>query len=108
MFWDAYEDDPIYLLSITRTFWANFSLSFPRKKIVMGKKDRCVMFGCNNDHLFPEKYTVSSLFAPKVCLNTKRVPPGHPIIPFKSNKFNVAAISVKRSIVYTSNVLYKC
>ena len=26
--------------------------------IVMGKKDPCAVFGCNNDRLFPEKYTV--------------------------------------------------
>ena len=24
----------------------------------MGKKDPCSLFGCNNDRLFPEKYTV--------------------------------------------------
>ena len=24
----------------------------------MGKKDRCALFGCNNDHRFPEKYMV--------------------------------------------------
>ena len=24
----------------------------------MGKKDPCVMFGCNNDRLFAEKYTL--------------------------------------------------
>jgi len=24
----------------------------------MEKKDRCTVFGCNNDHLFPEKYKV--------------------------------------------------
>ena len=24
----------------------------------MGKKDPCAVFGCNHDHLFPEKYTV--------------------------------------------------
>ena len=24
----------------------------------MGKKDACAVFGCNNDRLFPEKYTV--------------------------------------------------
>ena len=29
----------------TRTFRANFWLSSPRKKIVMGKKDRCAVFG---------------------------------------------------------------
>ena len=30
---------------------------------------------------------------------TERVPPGHPIILLKSNKFNMAAVSVKRSIL---------
>ena len=45
-----------------RAFRANFSLSFPRKKIVMGKKDRCAVFGGNNDRLFPKKYT---LFLPE-------------------------------------------
>ena len=48
----------------------------------MGKKDRCTVFGCDNDHLF-----------------TERVPPVHPIILLKSNKFNMAAESVKRSII---------
>ena len=31
-------------------------------------------------------------------VNTGRVLPGHPIIFLKSNKFNMAAISVKRSL----------
>ena len=65
----------------------------------MGKKDRCGVFGCNNDHLFPEKQTVTfSFFSRKARVNTERVPPGHPIILLKFNKFNMAAISVKRSI----------
>ena len=33
------------------------------------------MFGCNNDHLFPEKYKVKSLFAQNAGVNTERVPP---------------------------------
>ena len=49
----------------TRAFRANFWLSSPRKKIVMGKKDRCAVIGCNNDRLFPEKYTVKFSFCPK-------------------------------------------
>ena len=61
----------------------------------MGKKDRCAVFGCNNEHLFPKKYTVKFLFLP---VNTERVPPGHPIILLKSNKFNLAAVLVERSI----------
>ena len=57
------------------------------------------MFGCNNDRLFPEKYTVKDHIS-----NTERVqrilpiPPGHPIILVKSNQFNMAAVSIKRSI----------
>ena len=56
------------------------------------------MFGCNNDRLFPEKYTLKFSFCPKsACIkNTERVRPGHPIILLKSNKFNMAAVSVKR------------
>ena len=40
----------------------------------------------------------------KACVNTERVyrimlmPPGHPIILLKSNKFNMASVSVKRFI----------
>ena len=45
------------------------------------------------------KYTLSSLFAQKPRVNTERVPPGHPIILLKSIKFNMAAVSVKRSIM---------
>ena len=59
----------------------------------MGKKDRCAVFGCNNDRLFPKKYTVkySKYTVKDHTSNTKRVkrivlmPPGHPIIPLKSN-----------------------
>ena len=47
----------------------------------MGKKDRCAVFGCNNDRLFPEKYTVKFSFCPK-----------------SARKYNMAAVSVKRSI----------
>ena len=68
----------------------------------MGKKDRCAVFGCNNDILvitfFSRNIQRSSLFARKARVNTERVPPGHPIILLKSNKFNMAAVSVKRSI----------
>ena len=64
----------------------------------MGEKDRCAVFGCNKDRLLPEKYTLKFSFARKARVNTKRVPPGHPIILLKSNKFNMAAVSVKRSI----------
>ena len=67
----------------------------------MGKKDRCVVFESNNDHLFPEKYTLKFSFAKKARVNAQRVPPGHTIILLKSNKFNMAAVSIKRSIAFT-------
>ena len=49
----------------TRAFRANFSSRSPKKKIVMGEKDRCAVFGFNNDLLFPEKYIVKFSFCPK-------------------------------------------
>ena len=79
---------------ITMHMYARFSGQFffkKKKKVVMRKKDPCAVFGCNNDRLF-------SLFARKARVNTERVPAVHPIILLKSNKFNMAAVSVKRSI----------
>ena len=35
------------------------------------------------------------------------MPPGHPIILLKSNLFNMAAVSVKRSIVYQGSASLK-
>ena len=49
---------------------------------------------------FPRNIHLSSLFAQKERLNTERVSLGHPIILLKSNKFNMAAALVKRSINY--------
>ena len=46
----------------------------------------------------PRNIQRSSLFARKVGINTERVPPGHPTILLKSNKLNMATVSVKRSI----------
>ena len=51
----------------TRAFRANFSLNFPRKDY-NSKKDRCAVFGCNNDRLFAEKYTLKLSF----CLKSAR------------------------------------
>ena len=80
-----------------------FFLSFPRKRLLGEKKNRCAVFGCNNDILvitfFSRNIQRSSLFARKARVNTERVPPGHPIILLKSNKFNMAAVSVKRPII---------
>ena len=46
-------------------FWDQFFFKFTLKKIAMGKKDRCAVFGCNNDHLYAEKYTLKFSFCPK-------------------------------------------
>ena len=43
-------------------------------------------------------------FFPKSARSTERVPPGHPIILLKSNKLNMAAVSVKRFTVLTTFV----
>ena len=48
---------------------------------------------------FPRNFKWTSLFARKARVSAERVPPGHLIILLKSNKFNMAAVSVKRSIV---------
>ena len=46
---------------LTHAFRFNCSLGFPRKDC-NGKKDCFAVFGCNNDHLFHEKYTVKFPF----------------------------------------------
>ena len=57
----------------------------------MRKKDRCAVFECNNDRLFPEKYTLKFSFCPKSAK--------------KSNKFNMACVSVKSSIEINHNLI---
>ena len=59
------EHDPMFSLSIYARFSGQFFFTFSKKKNVMGKKDRCAVFGCNNDRLFPEKYTMKFSFCPK-------------------------------------------
>ena len=64
----GHEHDPIYSLSIcTRAFWANFSLSFPRKRLQWEKKIVVPVFGCNNERLFPEKFSFYPKSARKYC-----------------------------------------
>ena len=55
----------------------------------------------------PRNIQTSSFFARKASVNTERVPPGHSIILLKSNKFNMAAVSVKRSISTHASFLLK-
>ena len=62
----------------------------------MEKKDRCAVFGCDNDRLFPEKYTLKFPFCLKCARKCSAIAPwashNTPYI-----KFNMAAVSVKRS-----------
>ena len=55
-------------VSMYAGFSGQFFFKFYEKKIVMGKKDSCAMFGCNNDNLFLEKYTAKFSF----CLKSTR------------------------------------
>ena len=71
----------------------------------MRKKDRCAIFDVITIAFFPRNIHLSSLFARKARVNTDQVPPGHPIILLKSNKFNMAAVSVKRSILSLDELL---
>ena len=61
----GHEHDPIYYSSIYARFSGQFFFKFSSKKIVMGKKDRYTVFGCNNDRLLTKKYTVKFSFCPK-------------------------------------------
>ena len=57
------------------------------------------MFRCNTDRPFPEKCTVNLSFCPKCARKYWAGAPWRPIILLKSNKFNMAAVSVKRSAI---------
>ena len=56
-FQGGHEDDPIYSQQYLRALFGPIFLYVFLEKYCNGKKDRCVVFGCNNDRLFPEKYT---------------------------------------------------
>ena len=82
------EHDLIYSQQYLRALFGPIFLSVFLEKYCNGKNDRCAVFGCNNDHLFPEKCTLKCSFCPKSRVNTERVPPRHTTILLKSNKFN--------------------
>ena len=96
----GHQQDPVYSRQYVCGLFGPIFLKVFLEKDCNGKKDQCAVFGCNNDRLFPEKYTVRwcSFFAQKARVSTERVPPGHPIILLKSNKFNMVTVSVERSI----------
>ena len=55
---------------IFERFSGHFFLKFSQNKIVIGKKDLCAVFGCNNDRLFSEKITV------KECISNTKLEQG--------------------------------
>ena len=86
-------------ISIFARFSSQFFFKFSKKKIVMGKKK--IVVQCLDLIMIsfsPRNIHWRSLFARKARVNTERVPHGHPIILLKSNKFNMATASVKRSV----------
>ena len=91
------ENDPMYSLRVYARFSGQFFFTFSYKKIVMGKK---IVVPCLDviRIAFSRGVYNEVLFARKARVNTERVPTGHPIILLKSNKFNTAAVSMKRSI----------
>ena len=101
----GHDRDPIYLLSIHMRLLGQFFFEFSQKKIVMRKKIVAPCLGVIMIAFFPRKNS-EVFFAQKACINTERVPPGHPIILLKSNEFNMATVSVKRSI-YLSYIATK-
>ena len=97
----GHEQDLMYLHQYLRALFGTIFLYVFLEKDCNEKKDRSAVFGCNNDRLFPEKYTLKFPFCPKSARKywaSTSPPPGHPIILLKSNKFNMATVSLKRSI----------
>ena len=94
----GHEHNPIYSYQYLRAlFGPNFLYVFLEKDYNGKKKDRCAVFGRNNDCLSSrEIYSEVLFFSRKARVNNQRVSPEHPIILPKSNKFNMAAVSVKR------------
>ena len=94
----GHENDPIYSLSIYARFAGQFFYKSSQKKIVLGKKVVVPCLDVIMIAFFTRNIHRSSLFSRKARENTERVPPGHPIILHKFDKFNMAAVSVKWSI----------
>ena len=61
----GHEHDPIYSHQYLHALFGPICLYVFLGKDCNGKKGRCAEFGCNNDRLFPEKYTFKFSFCPK-------------------------------------------
>ena len=97
----GHKDDPIYwhLIQYLRApFGPIFLYAFLEKDCNRKKKIVVPCLDVMTIAFFRRNIHWSSLFARKARVNTERVPPGDPIVPIKSNTFNMADVSVKRSI----------
>ena len=72
--------------NIYTCFLGQFFFKFSWKKFVMGKNIVVPCVDVKMVAFFPRNIHWSSLFAQKACVNTERVPPGHPTILLKSTK----------------------
>ena len=85
----GHEHDPFTRSVLTGALLGQFLFKFSWRKIVMGKKIVVPRLDVIMISFFPRNTRWSSL---------SECPPGHPILLLKSKKFNMAAVSVKRSI----------
>ena len=92
----------------TRAFRAKRELHYiflGKKEIIIKSKHGTTIFFAHYNLFFLGE--LNEKLARKARVNTERVyrivlmPPGHPMILLKSNKFDMAAVSVNRSIVMT-------
>ena len=86
------------LASIYARFSRQFFFKFPTKRLQWEKKIVVPCLDVIMIAFFWRNIQWSSLFAWKACVNTEQVPPRHPIILLKSNKFIIVTVLVKRSI----------
>ena len=63
----GHDHDPIYSHQYLRALFGPIILYvfLEKDRLKWEKKDRCAVFGRNNDRLFLEKYTVKFAFFPK-------------------------------------------
>ena len=61
----GHQQDPVYSSQYVRGLFEPIFFKNFLEIDCNGKKDRCAVFGCNNDRLFPEKYTVKFSFLPE-------------------------------------------
>ena len=96
----GHEHDPIYSQQYLRALFGPIFLYVFLEKDCNGKnRSLCRVWMQLWSPFSPRNIHWSSLFARKAPEKTEQVPPWHPIILHKFDKFNMADVSVKWSIV---------